>query len=88
MCRTGLEALIGIDAEGGHWFTVSDRDWQAQALFEHVIRPSEQYSPGAKLKVKGDYPNERDLSSKLPDWMIRTDLAAYPLKRLADAVFS
>lgn len=86
--RTGLEALIGIEAEGGHWFTVSDRDWQAQALFEHVIRPSEQYSPGAKLKVKGDYSNERDLSSKLPDWMIRADLAAYPVKRLAEAGFS
>ncbi|TGX49080.1 hypothetical protein E5A73_19735 [Sphingomonas gei] len=86
--RTGLEALIGVEAEGGHWFTVPDRDWQAQALFEHVIKPSEQYSPGAKLKVKGDYPSERDLSSKLPDWMIRTDLAAYPAKRLAEAGFS
>lgn len=86
--RAGLAALIGVEAEGGHWFTVPDREWQAQALFEHVIKPSEQYSPGAKLKVKGDYPNERDLSSKLPDWMIRTDLASYPAKRLAEAGFS
>lgn len=86
--RTGLEALVGIEAEGGHWFTVSDKDWQAEALFAHVIKPSEQYSPGAKLKVKGDFPKERDLSSILPDWMIRTDLAAYPVKRLAEAGFS
>lgn len=86
--RTGLEALIGIETEGGHWFTVPDRDWQAQALFEHVIKPSEQYSPGAKLNVKGDYPNERDLSSKLPHWMVRRDLASYPAKRLAEAGFS
>lgn len=86
--RTGLEALINVETQGGHWFTVPDRDWKAQTLFEHVIKPSELYSPGAKLKVKGDYPNERDLSSKLPDWMIRTDLAAYPAKRLAEAGFS
>ena len=86
--RTGLEALVGIPAEGGHWFTVSDKVWQAEALFAHVIKPSEQYSSGAKLKVKGDFPKERDLSSILPDWMIRTDLAAYPVKRLAEAGFS
>lgn len=88
VCRTGLTTLIGVEAGSGHWFTVPDRDWQAQALFEYVIKPSEQYSPGAKLKIKGDYPNERDLSSKLPDWMIRTDLASYPAKRLAEAGFS
>ncbi|MBN8812373.1 MAG: hypothetical protein J0I39_13800 [Sphingomonas sp.] len=86
--RTGLEALIGIEVEGGHWFTVPAKDWQAEALFAVVIKPSEQYSPGATLKVKGDFPNERDLSSMLPDWMIRTDLAAYPVKRLAEAGFS
>jgi hypothetical protein len=86
--RTGLAALIGIDTEGGHWFTVPARDWQAQALFEHVIKPSEQYSPGGKLEVKGAFPNYRDLSSKLPDWMIRTDLASYPAKQLVEAGFS
>jgi len=86
--RTGLEALIGIEVEGCHWFTVPARDWQAEALFAFVIKPSEQYSPGAALKVKGAFPNERDLSSAVPDWMIRTDLAAYPVKRLAEAGFS
>jgi hypothetical protein len=86
--RTALEALIGIEVDGGHWFTVPTKDWQAEALFAFVIKPSEQYSPEANLKVKGDFPNERDLSSTLPDWMIRTDLAAYPAKRLAEAGFS
>ncbi|NML06807.1 hypothetical protein [Sphingomonas sp. G-3-2-10] len=86
--RTGLEALIGIEVEGCHWFNVPAGDWQAEALFAFVIKPSEQYSPGAALKVKGAFPNERDLSSAVPDWMIRTDLAAYPVKRLAEAGFS
>lgn len=86
--RTGLELLIGVDVEGSHWFTVADSDWQAEALFASVIEPSEQYSQGAKLKVKGEFPNQRDLSSTLPDWMIRTDLAAYPEKRLLEAGFT
>jgi hypothetical protein len=87
--RCGLDAMIGLEVDGGHWFTVPDRTWQAEALFEHVIKPSEQYSPGGKsLEVRGDFPNHQDLSSKLPDWMIRKDLAAYPAKRLAEAGFS
>ncbi|MBP2513814.1 hypothetical protein [Sphingomonas sp. PvP018] len=84
----GLYALIGIEVEGGHWFAAPDRDWQAQALFAHVIKPSEQYSPGIDLELKGDFPNDRDLSSKLPDWMLRKDLAAYPARRLSEAGFS
>lgn len=60
-----------------------------QVLYEHVIRPSEHYSAGgAELKIKGGYPNYGDLSSKLPSWMIRQDLAAYPMKRLSEAGFS
>jgi hypothetical protein len=87
--RTGLQSLIEIAADGGHWFTVPDREWQAQALFEHVIKPSEQFTPGGKrLEIRGDSPNYRDFSSKLPDWMIRKDLAPYPAKRLAEAGFS
>jgi hypothetical protein len=86
--RSGLQELIGVEVNGGHWFTVPDRDWQAEALFRYVIKASEEYSPGGKLRVKGDFPNEDDLSSKLPAWMIRTDLSAYPEKRLAEAGFS
>lgn len=87
--RSGLEALIGLQADGGHWFTVSDRIWQVQALYAYVIKPSETYSPGGRdLEVKGDFPNERDLSSRLPEWMIRTDLSRYPHKRLNEAGFS
>lgn len=87
--RTGLEHLIGVDADCGHWFTVPDRVWQAEALYAHVVKPSETFSPGGKnLEVKGDYPDYRDLSSRLPAWMIRTDLSNYPLKRLTEAGFS
>lgn len=87
--RTGLEALIDVQTDGGHWFTVSDRLWQAQALYTYVIKPSETYSPGGRdLEIKGEFPNERDLSSRLPRWMIRTDLSNYPLKRLNEAGFS
>lgn len=86
--RSGLQELIGVEVNGCHWFTVPDSDWQAEALFKYVIKPAEEYSPGRKLRVKGDFPNEDDLSSKLPTWMIRTDLSAYPEKRLAEAGFS
>jgi hypothetical protein len=86
--RTGLEALIDLEVEGGHWFAVPDKVWQAEALFEHVIKPSEQYSPGGKkLEIKGAYPTYHDLSSKLPDWMVRQDLGDYPPKSLAEAGF-
>lgn len=87
--RSGLETLIGIEADGGHWFAVNNKVWQAQALFEHVIKPSEQYSPGGKnLEIRGDFPSYHDLSSKIPNWMFRTDLAQYPDKRLGEAGFS
>lgn len=87
--RAGLLTLIGVKVDCGHWFTVTDRLWQAQALYTYVIKPSETYSPGCRdLEVKGEFPNERDLSSRLPRWMIRTDLSNYPLKRLNEAGFS
>lgn len=87
--RAGLENLVGVEVDCGHWFTVSDRLWQAQALYAYVIKPSETYSPGGRnLEAKGDFPNERDLSSRLPEWMIRSDLSSYPSKRLSEAGFS
>lgn len=87
--RAGLESQLCVETDRCHWFTVSDRVWQAEALYLHVIKPSELYTPGGKcLEVKGEFPKERDLSSKLPDWMIRTDLSDYGSKRLAEAGFS
>jgi hypothetical protein len=87
--RAELESHLGLEAEGRHWFTVSDRFWQAEALYRHIIKPCELYTPGGRcLEVKGEFPNERDLSSKLPRWMIRTDLSDYGAKRLGEAGFS
>lgn len=87
--RVGLEELVGLEVDGGHWFTVPDATWQAQALSRYVVEPSELYSPGGRaLVVRGGHPNDRDLSSGLPPWMIRRDLAGYPVKRLAEAGFT
>lgn len=85
--RAGLEALVGIDTDCSHWFTVPNEAWQAEALYAHVISPAETYSPGSQLRIKGEFPNEDDLASKLPEWMIRTDLGDYPAERLEEAGF-
>jgi len=86
--EAGLSHLIDIDTDCAHWFAVPRAIWQAQALADHVIGPSQLYSPGGRsIAVKGEWPNERSFVSKIPDWMIRTDLSDYPVKRLAEAGF-
>lgn len=82
----GLQYLIDLDVDCGHWFAVPRAVWQAQALDAFVIKPSQLYSPrGSSIAVKGDWPNEHSLASKLPDWMIRSDLSEYPPNRLVEA---
>ena len=82
----GLDHLIGLEVDCGHWFSVPRALWQAHALEHYVIQPSRQFTPGYRsLAVKGEWPNERLLASKFPAWMIRSDLSDYPLKRLAEA---
>lgn len=85
--QAGLEALIGVESGCSHWFTVPSSVWQAHVLHEYVIAPSRMFSPGSRLRIKGDFPHEDDLSNKVPDWMIRTDLGNYPARRLAEAGF-
>ncbi len=81
-----LKHLIDLDVDWDHWFTVPRAVWQAQALEVHVIKPSRLFSPGGSgIAVRGEWPNERSFASKLPDWMIRSDLSNYPPERLAEA---
>lgn len=84
--QAGLARLVGLDVECGHWFTVSRAIWQAHALEAHVIAPSRQFTPGGHgIPVKGEWPNEHSLVSKLPAWMIRSDLSRYKAERLTEA---
>lgn len=82
-----LAAHVGVEVAGAHWFSVAPPIWQAAVLDGLVIQPSRMFSPGAELSVRGKWPNERDLSSALPAWMIRTDLSPYGLDRLEEAGF-
>ena len=84
----GLQHYIDLEVDCGHWFTVPRAVWQAQVLNAFVIGPSRRYSPrGPKVTIKGDWPHEHSLANKVPKWMIRSDLSAYPSKRLAEAGF-
>jgi uncharacterized protein (DUF2384 family) len=86
--HAGLGHLLDLDVDGEHWFAAPRDVWQAEALDVHVIDPSRQFSPGGRnIALKGAWPNEHSLASKLPEWMIRSDLSAYPPKRLAEAGF-
>ena len=86
--QAGMGHLVGLAVDGEHWFTVPREVWQAETLDVHVIEPSRQFSPGGRnIAVKGAWPNEHSLASKLPDWMIRSDLSAYPPQRLSEAGF-
>jgi hypothetical protein len=88
VAAAGLAHLVDVEVECCHWFTVPRAVWQAEALDVHVIEPSRRFSPGGRnIAVKGAWPNEHLLASKLPEWMIRSDLSAYPPKRLAEAGF-
>lgn len=81
-----LKHLVDIEVDCGHWFTVPRAIWQAHVLDLHVIKPSRMFAPGGRsIAVKGDWPHEQLLASKLPDWMMRTDLSNYPAKRLGEA---
>lgn len=87
--RAGLEEFVGLEVAGDHWFAVPAAVWQAETLYRQVIKPSELSPPGERKQLaRGVYPRERDLSSVLPDWMIRTDLGNYPPDRLAEAGFT
>ena len=74
---SGLGDLIGRDVDCAHWFRVAPRIWQAEILATCVVAPSTQYTPGRRIELKGQWPEERSLASKLPEWMVRTDLSHY-----------
>jgi hypothetical protein len=81
-----LDHLVNLDVVCNHWFTVPRAVWQSHALCEHVIKPSQRFTPsGANIAIRGEWPSERSLASKIPSWMIRSDLSSYPPKRLAEA---
>ncbi|MBY0566542.1 MAG: MbcA/ParS/Xre antitoxin family protein [Hyphomonadaceae bacterium] len=82
-----LEAHVGLDVIGQHWFAVSPVAWQTEALFTHVVKPSQLYSPGSALRVASSWEARGDLSRALPPWMIRQDLSDYAADRLAEAGF-
>ena len=42
-----------------------------------VVAPSIQYTPGRSIELKGQWPQEGSLASRLPEWMIRGDLNQY-----------
>ena len=73
----GLTDLLGGEIDCAHWFRVAPRVWQAEILATCIISPAMQYSPGSRIEIKGEWPNERSLASRIPDWMIRSDLSAY-----------
>lgn len=83
-----LGHLVGLDIRCGHWFTVPPSIWQAQALSVFLIKPSQKFTPGdTEIVIAGEWPRESDFASKLPSWMIRSDLKDYPLVRLEEAGF-
>jgi hypothetical protein len=74
---SGLGDLIGRDVDCAHWFRVAPRIWQAEILATCVVAPSTQYTPGCRIELKGQWPEDRSLASKLPEWMVRKDLSHY-----------
>jgi hypothetical protein len=85
VAEAGLSHLVGLEVECGHWFAVPARVWQAAVLDICVVGPSQSYSPGSEVRIKGAPRNEDALANNLPPWMIRTDLSAYKLKKLEEA---
>lgn len=84
----GLGDLLDHQVDCAHWFRVAPRIWQAEILATCVVAPSIQYSPGSRLAIKGQWPQEQSLASRLPDWMVRTDLSYYRSKALEAAGYS
>ena len=71
-----------------HWFGVGLPVWQAAVLDTYIIRPSKQFTPGSRLKVRGDWPDHQALANRLPQAMMRSDLSAYRPKTLEAAGYS
>lgn len=84
----GLAELLDRKVDCTHWFRVAPRIWQAEILATCIVAPSIQYSPGSRLELKGQWPHEQSLASRLPDWMIRTDLSHYRGKALEAAGYT
>lgn len=83
-----LGHLVDLDVGCSHWFSVPRAIWQAQVLSVHLIKPSQRFTPGGtEIMIAGEWPNERNFASKLPGWMIRSDLSDYPPARLQEAGF-
>ncbi|WP_191229329.1 competence protein CoiA family protein [Aurantiacibacter xanthus] len=84
----GLLDAIGIPVDCQHWFCVGLPVWQAAVLATCIVAPSRTYTPGARIKVCGDWPDYQGYANRLPDWMIRKDLSPYHWKRLEEAGYS
>jgi hypothetical protein len=86
--EAGLLDEIGIPVDCQHWFCVGLPVWQAAVLATCIVAPSRIYTPGSRIKISGEWPDYRGYASRLPDWMIRTDLSTYHWKRLEEAGYS
>jgi len=83
-----LDYLLGAKSRMGHWFTVRPQLWQAALVHALIYKPSIKYSAGSDIHIHGEWPNEANLESVLPTWMLRTDLSNYKPKALAAAGYS
>ncbi len=83
-----LDHFIDVKSQLGHWFTVPPRLWQAGLLHALVYVPGITFTPGAEIPIRAEWPDERNLVSVLPAWMLRDDMANYPNKALAAAGYS
>lgn len=86
--EAGFLDFIGVPVDCAHWFGVGLPVWQAAVLETYIIAPSMQYSPGSRLKVRGDWSDYRALANRLPTEMIRTDLSPYRPKTLEAAGYT
>jgi len=82
-----LDYLLGARSRMGHWFTVRPQLWQAALVHALIYKPSIKYSAGSYIHIR-EWPNETNLESVLPTWMLRTDLSNYKPKALAAAGYS
>lgn len=83
-----LGHLVDLDVGCSHWFSVPRAIWQAQVLSVHLIKPSQRFTPGGtEITINGEWPNDRNFASKIPGWMIRSDLSDYLPAQLQEAGF-